>query len=547
MTSTRIRPRWLLALLVATTLSVSACGGGGGGDGSATTEPRTDEEGGGLVDAEPVEGGTIVWALEGETDGLNPVSGRFVNSGHVMASAIFDPLTTLDAEGRWEPYLAESLEPNDDYTEWTITLRDGVTFHDGTPLTAEALNTVLNLHLDSAISKGALFDVDSFEVSGPLSVRARLKVSWPTFPYLFTTQIGYVPSPEMLDVPEEARTPVGTGPFKFQEWNFGTSFKAVKYPDYWRRDDQGRQLPYLDAIEFRPIPDPQLRTDSLLDADVDMIITAALSEIARLEASPDVKMLTYSEGEEQYVTLQTAKPPFNNETARRAVALATDQAAVREQMGADYAVPANSQWAPGQPGYREDSGQVQTDLEAAKRAVADYTAETGQPLAFTLISSQVLENQKLQQILKQQWEAAGMQVSLETVPQADLVVRYALGNYQAGISRLFGFPEPDTDHFFMHSRSIDPNLISFNLPRYANPEIDAALDRARSSTDEATRDEAYATVARLMNEHVPVVWLYRPTWAIASNLQVHGYRAAANGTIQTIGPKTWVATLFKTT
>jgi peptide/nickel transport system substrate-binding protein len=349
----------------------------------------------------------------------------------------------------------------------------------------------------------------------------------------------------MLDVPEEARTPIGTGPFKFQEWDYGRSFKAVKYADYWRTDEQGRRLPYLDSIEFRPIPDPQLRTDSLLDADVDMLITAALPQIERLEEAPNVKVLTYSEGEEQYVALNTAKPPFDDETARRAVALATDQAAVRERMSPEFAVPANSQWAPGQLGYREDSGQIRTDPDAARAAVADYTARTGQPLAFTLIASQNLESQRLQQILKEQWEAAGMQVSLETVPQADLVVRFALGNYQAGISRLFGFPEPDTDHFFMHSRSIDPNLISFNLPRYANPELDAALDRARSSTDETVRDEAYATVARLMNEHVPVVWLYRPTWAIASNLQVHGYGAAANGTIQTIGPKTWVATLFK--
>ena len=546
---TRRTWQWPLVVVVATLLATTvACARGTDDADTATTEPAAQAGLGdpAAIDAgEPVRGGTVVWALEDETDGLNPVSGRFIASGHMMASAIFDPLVTTDAEGRWEPYLAESLEPNDDYTEWTITLRDGVTFHDGTPLTAEVVATVLRLHLDSAISQRAIYLVDDIEVVGPLRVRIGLRDSWPTLPYIFVSQIGYVPALSMLDVPEEARSPVGTGPFRFQQWDYGRSFKAVRNESYWRRDERGEQLPYLDAVEFRPIPDPQLRTDSLLNRSVDAIITPALGEISRLSAAPGIRVLTYDEGEEVYVVLQTDRPPFDRLTARQAVAHATDAETIRRETGAGLSKPANSLWAEGQLGYRADSGQLPFDLERARELVAAYEAETGQPLAFTLISTQNLDALRLQQLLKSQWEAAGMQVDLESFPQSDLVVRYVLGNYQAGVSRLFGSPDPDLEFTWLHSSSIDPDLISLNLSRFDDPTIDAALERGRTSADPQVRDEAYATVARVLNEQAPVIWLQRQVWAIASSEEVHGYGLAANGSMQTIGAKTWMATLWK--
>jgi ABC-type transport system substrate-binding protein len=539
---------WTAVALSALLVVLVACGGG-----ETAVEPtptRPSERGGTgdgeAVDAgEPVYGGTVVWGLEDETDGLNPISGRFIASGHLMASAIFDPLASTDNEGNWVPHLAERLEPNGDFTEWIITLREGVVFHDGTPLTAQIVADTLNLHRDSAISQRAIYLVDRVEATGPLQVRITLSQPWPTLPYILGSQIGYIPAPSMLDVPEEARTPIGTGPFKFQEWDYGRSFKAVRNESYWRTDEAGRRLPYLDGIEFRPIPDPQMRSEQLINRSVDAILTSTLSEVSRLLSIPDLKVLTYSEGEELYVALQTDRPPFDNLTARRAVAHATDTDAVRAEIGAGLAQPAESLWAPGQLGYREDAGRLRFDLEEARRLVAEYEAQTGQPLAFSLMATPNTDVRRLQQLLKAQWEAAGMQVSLETYPQADLVVRFVLGNYQAGISRLFGSPEPDTEFVWLHSSTIDPDLISLNIPRFDHPGIDAALERARTSDDPQVRDEAYAEVARILNDQTAVVWLFRTVWSIAAADNVSGFGQAANGSMQTLGAKTWMATLWK--
>ena len=121
-----------------------ACGGGGSGDdssgntdtteGSSSTEAPTTEPAG-----EPVAGGTLRVGLEADVDGLNPTASALAVSGLTMAQAVFDPLFTFSADGEVVPYLAESMTPNADFTEWTLKLRDGVKFHDGTPLTVDAV------------------------------------------------------------------------------------------------------------------------------------------------------------------------------------------------------------------------------------------------------------------------------------------------------------------------------------------------------------------------------------------------------------------------
>jgi len=137
-----------------------------------------------------------------------------------------------------------------------------------------------------------------------------------------------------------------------------------------------------------------------------------------------------------------------------------------------------------------------------------------------------------------------MQVELLTVEQADLVVAGALGNYQAVLWRNYGFPDPDAELVWFHSRSIgDP--VSLNFARFESPELDAAFERGRSTQDVDMRDEAYAEVARLINQNAIHIWLDRVTWAIASQPEVNGFGPAANGSIQTLGPKPWVGRLWK--
>ena len=116
------------------------------GDDSGDAEPDVNDEGdevrvieGEIPGGDPVAGGTLRYALEADVDGINPTSSALSSPGLMMGNAVFDTITAATKDGNFVPYLAESVEPNEDFTVWTVTLREGVTFHDGTPLNAEAV------------------------------------------------------------------------------------------------------------------------------------------------------------------------------------------------------------------------------------------------------------------------------------------------------------------------------------------------------------------------------------------------------------------------
>jgi peptide/nickel transport system substrate-binding protein len=124
--------------------------------------------------ATPTTGGQVVFALEAEPDGLDPSRSSFDASGHLMASAVFDPLATLDAEGKAVPYLASGIDPSEDSKVWTITLRPGVTFHDGSPLDSAALKTNFDYWTQSFITAPSLVSVDHVDVVDPLTVKVTI-------------------------------------------------------------------------------------------------------------------------------------------------------------------------------------------------------------------------------------------------------------------------------------------------------------------------------------------------------------------------------------
>ena len=492
------------------------------------------------AEGEPVDGGKLVFGIEAETEGgLNPISGQFAASGHFMASAVFDPLATLDENGDAVPYLAQSIDPNADFTEWTITLRDGVLFHDGTPLDAAAVVATLEGHQTSLVTKDAVRSIAEVVEVDPRTVVVRMSQPWAQFPYTLTTQVGYVPAPSMLADPEGAFKPVGTGPYEFADWEVGESFEATKNDDYWQ---EGK--PYLNAIEFRPIPDAQARAEGVVTGELDMIHTVTPRDIQYLREK-DVKMLEVSTGEETAIALNTSVAPFDDPIARQAISAATDVDRLLNETKGGLADPAGGVFVPGQLGYRADAATATFDLERAKALTAEYEAKTGQPLSFVYKGADTIDDRASQQLLEQMWEEAGMEVELESIPQSGQIINTVLGTYQATDWRNFGAPDPDGDYVWWHSTSVGADgAISLNVPRLGDPELDGYLDQARATTDAAVRDELYAKVSERLNAGLGYIWLERPVWALVAEPRVNGFLIAQNGSISTVGSKTWVADLW---
>lgn len=549
-TTMRSRPRRALFALSALAVTTGLLGASCASDDEATDEsssaetsaPAAGATGAGKVQGPPdgttpVDGGQLIMAIEAEPAGLDPTRFAFSSAGHLVASAVFDPLATLDEEGRWTPYLAESFTPNEDNTEWTIKIPEGVVFHDGTPLDAAAVAANLEAHKGSSITSAAFWAVEEVTVVDPTTVTVSLSVPFARFPALMTAQAGYIISPKMIEDPNLSLTPIGTGPFVYDSHTPDEQWTFTKNAGYWREG-----LPHLDAIEYRPIPDNGERLALLEDGTVDVTYTSRPQQVNDLRGS-DFKVVEYASGDESMLMLNTSKPPFDNPLARQAVAYATDSAGWREERTQGVDGEANSIFAPGQPGYLEDNGYPTFDIEKAKELVAQYEAETGQPLAFSFTTQEDQDNLADAQYLTERYTEAGMDVTITSIPQVNLVATVATGAYELSRFRLFNQPEPDADSHFLRTSSIG-DLVSLNFPRYDNPAVDEAINEALAATDPAEQDAAYQEVNRILAENVPFLLLGRSTWVLAADPSVNGIYAAQNGSLQTVGPKTWISELW---
>jgi peptide/nickel transport system substrate-binding protein len=529
--STRSPRTWwqVVAVLFVALLLAAACGSSDDGDetgsgGEAVSPDVTQPE-----SEEVTTGGKLVYGLEAETSGYDPTTDRWAISGNMVAQAIYDPLSAYDAEGNIQPYLAESFVPNDDFTEWTINLRPNIQFHNGEPLTAAAAVATMNGVKESLLTGGAFRAIDTITAvpGNDLAVLVTMLQPWASFPATLVGQAGVIIAPEQFNASAEAksRVPIGTGPFKYDNWVPDNRFEASKNPNYWMTDDQGRKLPYLDEVEFRPIPDVQTRESSLEANDISVMHTSSDPTIVSLRAQAQSGSIQAvedrGENEETFILLNASAPPFDNATARQALAAATDTDTYLATFQIDASKKTNSAFGKDSPFY-SDNPFPTYDPERARQLVADYTAQTGQPLSFTLGTTPVPVNEQVTQLLQQQYEAVGMQVDPKSTEQGQFITDAVQGNYQANLWRQFGATDPDADYVWWHQSNATGPL-ALNIARYQNAEVSAALDEARATPDPEARKEAYATVQRIWGEQGPYIWLNTTTWIIAAQNDVRHF------------------------
>ena len=487
------------------------------------------------------DGGKLVMALEADAEGLDPTRFAFASSGHFVASAVFDPIATLNEEGKPVPYLASKIEGSNNNKTWIITIPDGIKFSDGDTLDAEVVYKNLKAHQASIITKAAMVTVESIERKGSDQVEVKLSKPWTAFPTVMTSQIGYVISPKMLENGDLNRTPIGSGPFVYDARSEGEKWSFKKNTNYRQ---PGK--PHLDALEFRIVNDETERVSLLQKGEADMIHSYKPDQVLNLRAG-QYKLVDYNLGEEDFIVVNHGRLPFKNKTARLAVAFATDAEGWRKEVTKGIEAPANSPFAPGQPGYEENNGFPTYDAAKAADLVKQYEKEEGKPLEITF---QVIDNPGViadAQYFKKSYEAAGMKVSILVNKQIGLVAQTATGNFDLSLFRNFGFHDPDTDTVFWRGTSSTPmGEVALNFPRFKDDRVDAAIDKATAATNEADRDSAYREVQKRFAEEIPYLWLGRPNWVLAANPVVNGMYAGANGSIQTLGAKTWLADLWLT-
>lgn len=491
---------------------------------------------------QPVYGGRLVVAGEAEVaNPWTPESMQCDSYCQMRARSFYDPLVVTNADLEPVGFLLESFTSNDDFTVWTLNVRPGVTFHDGSPLDAEAVAYNLRNAGKGILLAGALRDLAKdadgeylITATGPLTVEVRTGLDgdpnqprpWPTFPYALGTQWGLIASQQWLEAvkagtaaPTDA---VGTGPFMFSSYAPGDKLVVKRNPNYWLTTPEGDQLPYLDEIEFRVIVDSQTRGQALRAGDVDLIATSDANVIKTFDGDTAFNLADQNRyGETNYVIFHLAKPgPLQDQSVRCALSQAVDRVDAIEVLSSGYLEPANGPFSPGQEGYLEDNGSLPYDPDAAAEAIAAYEEANG-PIVINYSATPTATNLATAQYLQEVWGAIGVDVNIDQIEQSTLITNALTGseNFEAFGWRNHAGLLVDSQNFWWNSNAILPGF-SLNFGRLSDPVIDDLLGKARGESDPDVRRGYAEDINRRFAEQCWILPQSFTKWGVISSPKV---------------------------
>ncbi|MGO9854601.1 MAG: ABC transporter substrate-binding protein [Acidimicrobiales bacterium] len=478
----------------------------------------------GISNAKPVRGGSVTFGIDTEESGFNPSTARWDEGGFLYGRTVFDPIAIVNAAGGVEPYLAESITSNEDFTSFTITLKPGIVFHDGTPLDGQALYTNIEKQATSVLTGPAFAtNIQGVSVSGPMAVTLTMKSSWAPFPYyLAQAQTGYVAAPSMLNAPDGGTSnPVGTGPFVFQDWVPNSHMTATRNPHYWRKG-----YPYLDSITYKPIINYDSRADALVTGEIDMMHSNAPDNL--LQFRGDKKWSYYDNSGQvigqptvQCIMLNTAAEPFNNATLRKAMAKATNRAQYAKVIDKSIDAPMNGLFLPGSE-YYTSTAYPSYDPSGAAALVKQVQQQTGKHVTFSLNSTSDPDTLRAAEFLQQAWQQAGMTVNINIIAQATIINNALAGSYQATLWRQFGAVDPDLNYVWWTTQ-LASGPLALNMARNVDPRIQTALVAGRTTDVKADRVKEYQAINQYLAEDIPYLWLARDTWAVVASPNVQNF------------------------
>ena len=514
MTAPRLRLSALLAALLL--LSGAACGGGGDGDdtGEDGIQGATTEE----DEGEPVQGGEVVFGVESETNAYAPHTFAGTAAGYNAAWSIFDPLIVRDEEGTLTPYLAKSLTANEQLTEYTIELRPGVKFHDGTALTAQVQKEAFDEFLKNGQGtrrQSETKEVTSVEVIDELTYKYVLSAPNAAWPDYLVGPIGWPFSVAAARAAGQdfGSKPVGTGPFVLQEWVRDSHLVATRNPNYWQKG-----LPHLDKITIRPIPDEDARGIAIEAGDIDgthsVRLSQFLTQMRDLTKTGSVKMYESPGNSGSGTIFNTTTPPLDDVRVRRAAAYALRPAELISVVAGEGATePRTTYYAPTSPWFSKKASDAYPvdDAAEAKKLYDQYVNDpsrsdgkpVGQPVSFEFACTAIPSLQAQAQAYQAMWKEIGFQVDLKPVEQSVHIQNAIEGKFQANCWRQGSDADPYTHLSVAHG---DPATNPGNFTNWSPPALKPLLDELRTTADSEERFDVLKQIQMLVSEEVPVVW-----------------------------------------
>jgi peptide/nickel transport system substrate-binding protein len=497
------------------------------------------------------QGGTLTYGVGFDVDGtLDPQVTNYDSTIRIMLN-VCEPLIWMPTATEFAPGLAESWEVSEDGLTYTFKLKEGVTFHDGTPFNAEAVQFTFDRVVESRKLTAAGEEVDPETVIVPGQgfnqidaydhaeivddYTINLVLSRPFGPFLsgLNGYLGIV-SPtavQEMGLAEFGRKPVGTGPFMVQEWVEQDHVTLVKNPDYnWGSSFfEHSGAAYLDEMIYKFISDDAVRTGTLLSGESQYIDGVDPLQLADLQENPDIVIIQQGQPGTGYIllfNLARTESPQSDVMVRRALSYALDKEAMNQAVWGGTFSPAASPLMKPTLGYEPKTEEVYTHDPAMANSMLDEAGwalngeireKDGQPLTLYWPTQDRPNDKAMATFVQGAFREVGVDVVVEPMEQGAYSERQEAGDYDLSFL-WFSYADPDV----LRTLFFSENIGNFNYANYSNPEVDQLLLDAAAATDTEVRQELYSQIQLQMLEDAVTI-------PLADSITYNGKRANLEG------------------
>lgn len=512
-----------VSLAAAMTVAMAGCGGKTGTPGMTDTakapaQTAADTGSGSETKTEaPAANGykdTVIWGQGADITSLDPHQGKETPAVEVTTQ-IFDTLTVVNQEtGELDPMLAESWEQTSD-TSYQFKIRKGVKFHDGEEMNAEDVKFSLDRAIASAAVSYIVDFIDTVTVVDDYTVDITLDAPYaPALRNLSVPFSAIVPK-HIVEADEQGfiQHPVGTGPYKFVEWKQGDSCTLERFDDYWNGPAETKNL------IMKVIPEAAQRTIALETGEIDLAYDLLPNDLEKVRGNSALTLYEAPSLTCYYISMNMKKEPFTNDKVREAINYAIDRQLIIDTIACGSGEPADAIIAPAVFGYFSP-GAYEYNPEKAKALLA----EAGYPNGFKT-SLWVNDNQtrvEVCQAIQAMLLDIGIDCSVEVMEFGTFISRSTAGEHDMGY---FGWvtSTTDADYTYYSLEHSSQQGAAGNRTFVNDPEVDALVEKGRTSTDESVRLKAYEDLAvklKAVNNNAPI---YYSTITAGSSAKVEGF------------------------
>lgn len=485
-------------------------------------------------------GGTFTEVLASDPETLDP----HITSNSVswtVFTEIYSALIYQDIDLSFKGFLAESWEINDDNTEITFTLREGITFHDGSEFDADSVLFTIE-RLKEIGAKSPIYDAAlaiTVEVIDPLTVKLIFDAPNAGFFNSFAGGYGAMLSESAVEAAGEdyGRQPVGTNSFQFSDWQTGSSVTLSRFDDFTTPEEyfENQGAPHIEGLEWRVIAEPFAQVASLETGEVDAVDLTA-TDLPRFENDDNYEIFSARNTTMGYLGITRTRPMMEDPLVRKALAHATNrEEIVTTLFEGGLAEAVSTPLPPSVPGYNEELEAVSPafDIDAAKALLDEagwvegddgIREKDGQKLAPELYTNTSATLGQLATLLQAQYRLIGVDVQINAMELAALLDFTPRGEHDM-LLLTWGWSDPDVLHLFLSTDRIE----SSNRVHYSNPDFDALLLEGQQTMDQEARMEVYYRAQEILLEDLPWIPLYMPITKTAVNKRIQGLQVFPTG------------------